>query len=94
MKEALAREEAQAIALRALVWTLREEGRAERLLALTGLTPQGLRAGAGEDGVLGAVLSFLESHEPDLVACAHDLDLAPEMLVSARRLLEKSCDPC
>lgn len=78
---------AAALALTALAWTLGESGRADRLLALTGLTPTDLRTRADDPAVLGAVLGFLESHEPDLVACAADLGVPPESLVHANHLL-------
>ncbi|CAM3397045.1 DUF3572 family protein [Sphingomonas zeae] len=81
-------EPAMALALRALIWTLQSPSRAERLLALTGLSVEELRGGAGEPGVLAAILSFLEGHEADLIACAEDLDVRPEALVAARRTLE------
>ena len=79
---------AEALALAALAWTLGEQGRADRLLALTGLDPVGLRARAGESALLAAVLGFLEAHEPDLLACAHALDSTPAALVAARHRLE------
>jgi hypothetical protein len=78
---------AAALALHALVWVLGDAARADRLLGLTGLTPVDLRTRADDPAVLGAVLAFLESHEPDLIACAGDLDVAPESLVHAGRLL-------
>ena len=78
-----------ALALSALGWTLADGPRAERLLALTGLTPEGLRARLGEPAVLAAILRFLEAHEPDLLACAGALDVAPAELVEARRSLER-----
>ena len=93
---------AEALALQALVWTLGEESRARRLLDLTGLDPglfkhlidlidpAELRARAGEAMLLAATLSFLESYEPDLVACAAALDISPEQLVAARATLERS----
>ncbi len=81
-------EPAMSLALRALIWTLQSPSRAERLLALTGLSVEELRGGAGEPGVLAAILSFLEGHEADLIACAEDLDVRPEALVAARRTLE------
>lgn len=81
-------EDAAALALQALVWALGEPARAERLLALTGLTPEGLRDGADSPAVLAAVLSFLESHEPDLIACADALGVTPPTLVAARARLE------
>ena len=73
----------QALALGALGWLLQSESRAERLLALTGLTPEALRAGLGDSAVLGAVLDFLAAHEPDLVGAAEALGVAPDALVRA-----------
>lgn len=81
---------AEAIALQALVWTLGEPARASRLLDLTGLDPAELRARAGEPALLAATLGFLESYEPDLVACAEALDVAPGDLVAARAGLERA----
>jgi len=77
-----------AAALRALAWTLAEQTRADRMLALTGLTGDDLRTRAGEPAVLAAVLAFLEAYEPDLIACADALDLPPAALVQAREALE------
>ncbi len=79
----------EALALSALGWCLSDQARAERLLALTGLTPDDLRARLGEPSVLAAILGFLESHEPDLVACAEALGASPSTLVEARRRLEQ-----
>lgn len=76
------------LALGALAWILADQPRADRLLALTGLSPDDLRARAADPGVLAAVLAFLEAHEPDLVACAEALDCKPERLVGARMDLE------
>ena len=78
------------IALQALVWVLGESGRANRLLDLTGLDPATLRARAGESALLAATLGFLESYEPDLIACADALDLTPAALVAARQTLEQA----
>ena len=80
--------DAEALALGALGWTLAEPARAERLLALTGLTPADLRARIGERPLLAAILRFLEAHEPDLIACADALGVAPARLAHARRELE------
>lgn len=81
-------DQAAALALSALGWVLADERRAERLLALTGLTPDALRARLGEPALLAAILRFLESHEPDLVACSEALDVPADDLVAARRSLE------
>lgn len=75
------------LALQALVWVLGDGARADRLLALTGLDADALRTGIHDPSVLDGVLGFLESHEPDLVACAADLSVRPETLIDARRRL-------
>ena len=80
--------DAELVALRALGWALADERRADRFLALTGLTAATLRARIGEPALLADGLRFLEAHEPDLVACADFLELAPAELVEARRKLE------
>ncbi len=80
---------AQTTALSALAWILADEERARRLLDLTGLTPEQLRGGLGDPVVLAAGLRFLESHEPDLVACAQAVAVSPAELVAARRMLEQ-----
>lgn len=80
---------AEALALHALIWTLSEEDRAQRLLALTGLTADHMRAAIGDPTMLAAVIKFLEAFEPDLVACAEAIQCAPEELVIARRELER-----
>ena len=72
------------LALGALGWVLGDEARAARLLALTGLTPEDLRAGLSDPAVLGAVLEFLCAHEPDLVAAAETLGIQPGELAAAR----------
>jgi hypothetical protein len=90
MQAALTNEAAFALALAALGWTVSDPTRAARLLDLTGLSPSDLRARAAEPVVLSAVLRFLESHEPDLIACAETLDSDPAMLVAAHALLERA----
>jgi len=47
-----------------------------------------LRERLAEPDLLAAILRFLEGHEPDLVACADQLAIRPEMIVAARRMLE------
>ncbi len=82
------RTDAVAIGLSALAWTLSDGTRAERLLAVTGLTPADLRARADDPTVLGAVIAFLEAHEPDLIACADALGVAPAALVASHAALD------
>lgn len=80
--------DASALALGALGWILEDGDRAGRMLALTGLTPDGLRGGVAERATQAAILAFLEAHEPDLIAAAEHLDTRPESLVAARMELE------
>jgi hypothetical protein len=82
--------DAESLALQALVWILSDQDRAERLIAVTGLDPDDLRARAGEPAVLSAVLGFLENYEPDLIACAESLSVKPEALVRARAVIDPS----
>ena len=76
------------LALGALGWILTDADRASRMLALTGLTPDVLRDGVSESATLAAIITFLESHEPDLIAAADHIGVKPEALVRARAELE------
>ena len=77
------------LALEALGWALGDERRAERLLSLTGLTPERLRHGIEDRGVQAAVLEFLANHEPDLILAADALGTTPAALVAAHRTLAR-----
>jgi hypothetical protein len=70
--------------LAALAWVLSDTPRAERFLALTGLSPESLRAAIGEPSMHRAVLDFLCAHEPDLVAASESLGLQPAQLAAVR----------
>jgi len=74
----------QGLALAALAWVLSDQPRAERLLALTGLTPDMLRTGLGDPAVLAAVIEFLCANEPDLVAAADALGVEPQELAATK----------
>lgn len=71
------------LALKALVWTLDDGERAGRLLALTGLAADDLRARIADPAVLGASLQFLFANESDLLACANALGVKPTALARA-----------
>ena len=75
------------VALGALAWVLSDTSRAERFLALTGLSPETLRAAVGEPATHRAVLEFLCAHEPDLIAAAESLGLEPAQLAALRERL-------
>lgn len=76
-------------ALNALGWILSDEGRAQRFLDLTGLTPDGLRAALAEPATHRAVFDFLAAHEPELIAAAEALGMEPETLVAAGQELSR-----
>ncbi|MFB0874533.1 MULTISPECIES: DUF3572 domain-containing protein [unclassified Sphingobium] len=77
------------LALMALGWTLSDGARADRLLALTGLDADALRAGVGNPAILAAVLAFLADHEPDLIACAEAIGTTPAALIAAQERLSR-----
>lgn len=72
-----------------LGWVLGDGNRADRLLSLTGLTPDILRERLDDPGVLVAILEFLLAHEPDLVKAADDLHIEPDDIVSAHESLTR-----
>lgn len=78
------------LALAALGWTVSDPARARRLLDITGLDPADLRARAADPAVLSAVLRFLESHEPDLIACAEAIGCDPAALIAAQAALDRA----
>ena len=69
--------------LGALAWVCGDDDRAPRLLSLTGIDADNLRAHATDPAMLGAVGTFLADHEPDLIACAEALDVPPATLAAA-----------
>ena len=80
--------DAETLALSALAATLSDERRAERFLSLTGLSPDGIRVRLGDPSLLAACITFLEAHEPDLIAVAEDIGVKPEDLLRAKAELE------
>ncbi|KQM22612.1 hypothetical protein ASE73_13955 [Sphingomonas sp. Leaf24] len=88
MRQRETNQDAATLALQALGWVIGDETRASRFLALTGIDPADLRARAGEPSFLAQVVAHLESHEPDLLACADALAVPPAALVQARAELE------
>jgi hypothetical protein len=77
-----------ALALSALAATLTDERRAQRFLDLTGIETGELRARAADPSLLVALIGFLESHEPDLLAVCEEIGVKAEQLVAARRRIE------
>lgn len=87
MVEAMARPQAEALAVRALAWMAGDTELVGRFLAMTGAGPDDLRARAAEPEFLGFVLDFLLSDEPALVAFAAAQNIRPEQPMRARAAL-------
>ena len=87
MRERSTNADPTAVVLQALAAMLAEPRRAERFLALTGIDAEQLRDRIDDPGLLVAVIGFLESHEPDLVAVAEAIGTTPEKLIAAGRTL-------
>lgn len=84
-------EDSATLALLALGWILGDAERASRLLALTGMTADDLRSGAGNPAILAEFIRYLEGNESDLVAAAEAVGTTPVRLVNARIELERQC---
>ena len=72
------------MALRLVGWIVSDVARADRMVALTGLSPDDLRDSLGERATLCALMDFVINHEPDLLACAEALGVKPAAIVEAR----------
>ena len=88
MRQPAAPADPEALALDALTWIMEDDQRAVRFLDLTGLTPDGLRAGLADRATHRAVLGFLESYEPDLVSYAEARQIDPSLIPEAARKLD------
>ena len=78
----------ETLALNVLAVTLSDAPRAERFLALTGMSPDEIRGRLGDRALLAACIDFLEAHEPDLISVAGAIGLDPAKIVAARLELE------
>jgi hypothetical protein len=83
LREKITNAPPEVLALQALAHVAGDEDLGPRFLALSGLDSESLRARAGESLVLAAVIEFLASHEPDLLAVAEKLNVKPEALIAA-----------
>ncbi len=75
------------LGLQALAHVAGDPDLGPRFLALSGLDAAGLRAGAGDPALLGAVINFLAAREADLVGCADALGISPQALARAGAML-------
>jgi Protein of unknown function (DUF3572) len=79
---------AETIALSALAFLAEDLQRLGRFLALTGLGPGELRAGARSARIQAAVLNHLLQDESLLLVFAASHGIAPELIAPAQALLE------
>lgn len=83
-------DDAAALALGGLAFLAEDAERLARFLALTGIGPAALRAGADAPETHLAVLDYLLSDESLLLVFAAAKGLAPETVVQARTALTRS----
>ena len=75
--------EAEEVAVEAFGYIASDERLRDRFLAVSGLTPEGIRSAAREDGFLAGVLAFLMEHEPSLLAFAESSGRSPSVVAAA-----------
>ncbi len=83
----IAREDAQMLAAKGLIFIANDQEALGHFMRLTGLTPDDLRGAAGESDFLAGVLSFLMDHEAVLVAVAASAGILPRHVASAHLVL-------
>ena len=81
---------AEDIALKALTFLASDIERLGRFLALTGLSPQTIRAAAHDPGFLIAVLDHIAAEDALIVAFAADNGLDPAHVAQARGVLARN----
>ena len=80
-------EDAEALAVEALLFMAGDPELLARFLDLTGIAPSAIRTAAGEPGFLAGTLSFVLAHEPTLLRFADHAGVRPEAVMQARRAL-------
>lgn len=81
------REEAEALAIRALGFVAADPELLPRFLAITGIEAHSIRRAAGEPGFLAGVLQFILAHEPTLLRFAEETGTPPDAVGKALRAL-------
>lgn len=77
----------EVLALQALGYIASDDEALERFLAETGCAPSEIRERAGDKAFLGAILDFILSWEPRLLAFAQHAEIDPELVMAARSKL-------
>ena len=82
--------DAETVAIRALAFLAGDLERLERFLALTGLSPDDVRAAAGDSGFMLAVLEHITGDEALLMTFAGNSGVEPATVEAARLALSRS----
>lgn len=84
---AMSRESAEALAVRALAFVAGDEKLLPRFLQITGIEASSIREAAAEPGFLAGVLQFIAAHEPTLMQFCEQTDTEPALIGAALRAL-------
>jgi hypothetical protein len=86
------REEAEAVAIRALGFVAADPELLPRFLAITGIEAAAIRRAAAEPGFLAGVLQFVMAHEPTLLRFCEETQTPPQALGMALKALPAGDD--
>ena len=81
------RENAEALAIRALGFVAADPELLPRFLAITGIEAGSIRQAAREPGFLAGVLHFIAAHEPTLMRFSQESGIPPQQVSAALRAL-------
>ena len=84
---AMKRDEAEALAIRALGFVAGDGELLPRFLAISGIAASDIRAAAREPGFLAGVIQFILAHEPTLIRFASETGIDPASVAAASRAL-------
>jgi hypothetical protein len=83
-------EEAETLAVAAFSAITGDEERMSRFMAISGLRPDTIRQAADSPRFFAAILEYVVSDEPLLIALAAELSVKPERLMGAHLALSPS----
>ncbi len=86
----ITREEAENVALGAFSYITSNEEALSRFLAVSGLRPDTIRSAAAAPGFFAAILDYVASDEPLLIALAKEMNTKPERIMEAHWTLSPS----
>lgn len=86
-KQVSNREEAESLAIEALLFIANDAELMPRFLNVTGIDAKDIRTAASANGFLAGVLQFILAHEPTLLAFANEAGYPPQSIGEAIRFL-------